>query len=241
MYLKQKGKKLLCIPDIWIGQRKARELVISEAHSLLAHLGPSKTVYVWWKDLVLETEAFCQSCVTCMQSKPSNQKPYGLLNPLPVPMNPWESIGVDFIGPLPEPKNRNGTFDMIMVVICLLTAMVHLIPSRSTYTAKQVDELMFEEIYKHHGLPRSIVSDRDSLFTSLFWKHLHRLVGTQLRMSSAYHPQMDGLTERANRTVTQMLRQCINEKQTDWVVRLLAVEFAINSASQKVLDMPYFS
>ena len=163
IYLKERNKRLLCIPDVWIGQRKARELAISEAHSLLAHLGSSKTVaylrdYVWWKELVLETEAFCRSCMTCMRSKPSNQKPYGLLNPLPVPVNPWEAIGVDFVGPLPESKNRNGTFDMITVVICLLTAMVHLFPSWSTYTAKQVAELMFEEIYKHHGLPRSIVT-----------------------------------------------------------------------------------
>ena len=130
---------------------------------------------------------------------------------------------------------------MITVVICLLTAMVHLIPSRSTFTAKQVAELMFEEIYKHYGLPRSIVNDRDSLFTSLFWEHLHKLVGTQLQMSSAYHPKTDGSTECANRTVTQMLRQCINKKQTDWVARLPAVEFAINSArSESTGYVPFF-
>ena len=89
IYLKEHNKRLLCIPDVWVGQRKARELAISEAHSLLAHLGSSKTVaylrdYVWWKDLVPET----RSCVMCMRNKPSNQKPYGLLNPLPVPVNP---------------------------------------------------------------------------------------------------------------------------------------------------------
>ena len=191
--------------------------------------------------MVSDTEAFCRSCVTCQRSKPSNQKPYGLLNPLRIPTSPWEAIGIDFIGPLPDSKNRNGTFDTITVVICLLTAMVHLIPSKSTYTAKQVVELMFEEIYKHHGLPKSIVSDRDSLFTSQFWEHLHRLVGTQLRMSSAYHPQTDGSTERANRTVTQMLRQCINDKHTDWVARLPAIEFAINSArSESTGYAPFF-
>ena len=108
--------------------------------------------------------------------------------------------------------------------------MVHPIPSRTNYNARQLAELMFEEIYKLHGLPKNIISDRDVLFTSTSWGHLHKLLGTKLRMSSAYYPQTDDSTERANRTVTQMLRQCINEKQTDWVAKLPAIEFAINSA-----------
>jgi len=102
---------------------------------------------------------------------------------------PWESIGVDFVGPLPKSRNRDGTFNSITVVICLLTAMVHLIPSREDYKAPQVAEMMFDHVYKHHGLPKFIVSDRDVLFTSTFWRHLHELVGTKLKMSSAYHPQ----------------------------------------------------
>lgn len=108
--------------------------------------------------------------------------------------------------------------------------MVHPIPSPTNYNARQLAELMFEEIYKLHGLPKNIISDRDVLFTSTSWGHLHKLLGTKLRISSAYHPQTDSSTERANRTVTQMLRQCINEKQTDWVAKLPAIEFAINSA-----------
>ena len=203
IYLKEKNRKILCIPNILIKERSAREIVIAEAHSILAHLGYTKTLdylrdHVWWKDMVTDTQVYCETCMTCQRSKPSNQKPYGLLNPLSIPGTPWEAIGVDFVGPLPESKNRNGTFDSITVVICLLTAMVHLIPSRSNYTAKQMAELMFDEIYKHHGIPRSIVSDRDVLFTSIFWEHLHKLLGTQLKMSSAYHPQTDGSTERAN-------------------------------------------
>jgi hypothetical protein len=246
IYLKEKEKRLLCIPKILIEERNAREVVISEAHSMLAHLGTHKTLnyirdHVWWKEMVADVQSFCESCTTCKRSKPSNQKPYGLLNPLPIPGNPWESIGVDFIGPLPESKNRDSSFDSITVVICLLTGMVHLTPSRTNYNARQMAELMFEEIYKHHGLPNSIISDRDVLFTSTFWEHLHQLLGTQLRMSSAYHPQTDGATERANRTVTQMLRQCINNKQTDWVSKLPAVEFAINSArSESTGYAPFF-
>jgi len=109
------------------------------------------------------------------------------------------------MGPLPESKDRNGSYDSVMVIIDLLTAMIHLVPSRTTYMAKDVAELMFAEVYKLHGLPRSIVSNRDVLFTSLFWTHLNKLMGVKQRMSSVYHPETDGLTEWANRTIGQML------------------------------------
>ena len=180
--------------------------------------------------MVSDVTAFCASCTTCQQSKPPNQKPYGLLNPLPVPAKPWEAVGVDFVGPLPKSKDRDSEYDSITVIIDLLTAMVHLVPSRSNYTAKDVAELMFTEVYKHHGLPRAIISDRDVLFTSLFWTNLNKLIGIKQKMLSAYHPETDGSTERANRTVGQMLRSCIGPNQKDWVSRLPAIEFAINLA-----------
>lgn len=233
-------------PKVLIQGRSAREIVISEAHSMLAHLGANKTLdylrdHVWWKDMVSDVRAFCDTCHTCKISKPNNQKPYGLLNLLSVPSYPWESVGMDFVGPLPESGNRDGMFDSITVVICLLTSMVHLIPSRTNYEASQLAELMFEHIYKLHGLPRNIISDRDVLFTSTFWKQLHRLIGTKLRLSSAYHPQSDGSTERANRTITQMLRQCVHSNQRDWVAKLPAIEFAINSArSESTGFAPFF-
>ena len=118
--------------------------------------------------MVSDTKAFCESCMTCKRSTPSNQKPHDLLNPLLVPTQPWEAIGIDFVGPLPESKNRDGAFDSIMIVICLLMAMVHLISSQITYTARKISELMFEEIYKLHGLPKHIISDRGMSFLPAF-------------------------------------------------------------------------
>ena len=118
---------------------------------------------------------------------------------------------------------------MITVVICLLTAMVYLIPSWTNYNTIQLAKLMFEHIYKLHGLPQNIISNQDMLFTSTFWDQLHRLISTQLHMSSAYHPQSDRLTEQANHTVTQMLHQYIHPNQKDWVLQLPAIKFAINS------------
>ncbi|KAJ3572854.1 hypothetical protein NP233_g2799 [Leucocoprinus birnbaumii] len=116
IFLKQSGSKLPCIPNIIIDGRNVREIVISETHSLLAHLGSRKTLaylrdHVWWKDMVRDVSAFCETCVTCKRSKPNNHAPYGLLNPLHVPTVPWEIIGMDFVGPLPESKDRNANFD----------------------------------------------------------------------------------------------------------------------------------
>lgn len=244
--LRDDGAERLCIPDVLTDGRSLHEIVISHAHSLLAHLGAYKTLcllrdHVWWKTIGADVRKYCETCETCKRSKPSNQKPYGLLNPLPVPSLPWEAIGIDFVGPLPPSNNRDGSFDSITVIIDLLTAMVHLVPSRISYTAHDVAELLFAEVYKHHGLPKAIISDRNVLFTSVFWEHLHKLIGVDLRQSSAYHPESDGSTEQANCTVTQMLRQCIGPKQRDWVAKLPAIEFAINLArSESTGYAPFF-
>ena len=184
---------------------------------------------MWWKDMVADVKAFCETCHTCKTSKPSNQKPYGLLNSLSVPSYPWELIGVDFMGPLPESGNRDGVYDSIMVIICLLTSMVHLILSRINYNASQLAELMFEHVYKMHGLPRtSSVITTSSLWASSGHSWTSSSVPTFA--CPVLTIQSDGATERANCTITQMLRQCVHPNQKDWVTKLPAIEFAINSA-----------
>jgi hypothetical protein len=97
--------------------------------------------------MVIDTKSYCKTCSTCKKRKPNNQKPYSLLNPLAVPSEPWESIGVDFIGHLPLSRNRDGKYDSITVMICLLTTMVEVVPSHTTYNAQDVAELMFENEY----------------------------------------------------------------------------------------------
>ena len=187
--------------------------------------------------MVKDIADYCRSCQTCAVSKPQNVKSHGKLKTMPVPTRPWQYIGGDFVGPLLGSTNRNGT---IYVVIDMLTSMVHLVPTKQTYRATDIAELMFDAIYKLHSLPGQIVSDRDSLFTSKFWKRLHRLLDTELRMSSAFHPQTDGATERANRTTTQMIRQCVSPNQKDWVLKLPAIEFAIDSARSSTTDFSPF-
>lgn len=245
IYLREVDDLRLGIPDAITGGRRLREILISQAHSILAHLGASKTFsylreHVWWPKMRSDVDAFCESCPTCATSKSRTQHPYGLLKSLPVPSRPWQSIGIDFVGPLPISKTRNGEFDMICVIIDHLTAMVHLVATKQTYRAKQIAEVIFDTVYKLHGLPERIISDRDSLFTSTFWRTLHSLLGVDLRLSSAFHPQTDGATERANRTLTQMLRQCVSPNQTDWAQKLPAIEFALNSARSETTGFSPF-
>ncbi|KAJ2968610.1 hypothetical protein NUW54_g13166 [Trametes sanguinea] len=236
----------LCIPDIRVGSRKLREVLLKSAHSVLAHLGTRKTLEylrseVWWPEIVADTAAYCRTCGVCATTKSSTSRPLGLLKTMPVPRRPWQFIGIDFVGPLPASDNRLGSFDMICVIIDQLTSMVHLVPTQQTYTASDIAEVVFEHVYKLHGLPERIISDRDTLFTSTFWRRLHELLGTELRLSSSYHPQTDGATERANRTMTQMLRQCVEPSQKDWVQRLPAVELAMNTARSDTTGFsPFF-
>lgn len=133
---------------------------------------------------------------------------------------------MDFVGPLPEIHG----FNYLWVVICRLTSQVHLIPCHTTNTATDLSRIFLKEVVRLHGLPESIVSDRDSKFTSTWWKELHRLLGTKLLMSTAYHPQTDGITERANRSVAQIFRASIRADQRDWLGKTPLVEFAINSS-----------
>jgi hypothetical protein len=133
---------------------------------------------------------------------------------------------MDFVGPLPESDGAN----FLMVVIDRLTSMVHLIPMRSTATAADVAWQFLDKIIKLHGYPRSIVSDRDSRFTSRFWSQLQASSNTKLLMSTAFHPQTDGATERANRTIGQILRSLVRPDQGDWFRKIPLVEIAINAS-----------
>ena len=172
------------------------------------------------------THQFCQSCEACQRSKSSNQRPAGKLHPLPLPIKPWDSIAMDFVGPFPECRGLN----YLWVVLCRLTSMVHLIPLTTKVTAVELSWKYLREIVRLHGLPSSILSDRDSKFTSRWWQELHRILGAKLLMSTSFHPQTDGQSERTIRNVVQILRTTVRPDQTDWVDRVDMTEFAINAS-----------
>lgn len=225
------GFECLCIPFGRLDKRALTELVIDQAHTTLGHFGTQKTSeyvrrWFWWPKLHRDVERFCTSCGTCQTTKTSNARPAGLLHSMPVPLYPWQSMGMDFVGPFPTAHG----FNYLLVVICRLTSMVHLLPCRVTDTAADIAALYVREVVRLHGLPETIVSDRDSKFTSAFWREVHRTLGTKLLMSTSFHPQTDGASERAIRNVAQILRALVDSDQKDWADKVPLAEFAINAS-----------
>ena len=130
-------------------------------------------------------------CETCQTMKWHTSKPLGLLHNLLIPDHPWSGIAMDFIGPFPESIGRN----YLWVVMCHLTSQVHLIPINTMTKTIELTNEFLTHVVRLHGLPMSIVSDWDTKFTSLFWTELHQLLGVKLKLSTSFHPQMDGQTE----------------------------------------------
>ena len=145
----------------------------------------------------------------------------GPLHPLPMPTKPWSLIGMYFTSPFPM-LNR---YDYLWVVICQLTSIVHLIPVNTTTMASKLVWIYIKEVVCLHGIPELIVSDQDSKFMPKFWCEVHRTVGTKPMISTAFHPQMDGVTERANCSIGQILRIMVQPDQMDWREKLSTVEF----------------
>jgi hypothetical protein len=163
---------------------------------------------------------------------------FGLLQPLELSYSPWESTSVDFIVALPESEGHT----QIMVVVDRFSKMAHFIALVETATAKDAAQAFLKEVWKLHGLPESIISDRNAKWTSEFWEGLCGLLGIKKRMSTSFHPQTDGQTERVNQTLETYLRTFINYDQDDWYSLLPLAEFAYNnSVTQATQLTPFYT
>jgi hypothetical protein len=226
------GENCMCIPrSLLKGKRSLPEIVIDHAHDAIGHLGAQKTSeyarrWFWWPRMGRDIEKFCLSCGPCQMGKTSNLLKPGLLHNLPIPSRPWQSIGMDFVGPFPENQGN----DYMWVVICRLTNQTHLTGISVRTKTSDLAWYYIRDIVRLHGMPESIVSDRDSKFTAKFWRELHRAMGTKLLMSTSFHPQTDGHSERAIRSIGQILRTTVSSDQKDWFTRIPLVEFALNSS-----------
>jgi hypothetical protein len=176
-------------------------------------------------------------CDTCHRVKAEHQRPTGLLQPLKVPEWKWEEIGMDFIVGLP--RTRDG-YDSIWVIVDRLTKVAHFIPVKTTYTGAKLAELYMSRIVCLHGVPKKIVSDRGTQFTSRFRGKLHESKDTKLNFSSAYHPQTDGQTKRNNQILEDMLRVCALKHGGSWDKSLPYAEFSYNNSYQASLKMAPF-
>ncbi|KAF1334476.1 Pol protein, partial [Globisporangium splendens] len=207
--------------------------ILHEFHDAPAsgHLGREKTFLqvsnvFWWPHQYKWVANYVRSCEQCQRVKPAgkNKAP---LHPLPIPQDCWKSVSMDFVFGFPEDKARNTG---VVVFVDRLSKMVHVAPVRKHVTAQETACLFLEHVFRYHGLPESIVSDRDPRFTAAFWRELFRLLGTDLALSTADHPETDGQTERVNRVVEDILRSIAVDHPRDWSRWLPYAEFAINSS-----------
>ena len=174
----------------------------------------------------------------CSRSKIPRHRPYGLLRPLEIPKKPWTSISMDFIMDLPLSKG----FDSIFVVVDRLTKMTHFVPCNKTVIDEETARLFIDNVYKYHGLPDDIISDRGTQFTFNFWQSIFKILQVEIKLSSACHSQTDGQTERVNQVLEQYLRCSINYHQDNWIDLLPLAEFAYNNIIQdSTKQTPFFA
>ena len=177
---------------------------------------------------------FVRRCLTCQQVKAEHQKPTGLLQPLEVVELKWEHVTMDFVIRLPRtPQSR----DAVWVIVDRLTKTTHFLAVRMTFTLERFYRLYIREIVRLHGVLVSIVSDRDPRFTTHFWKSFQKTMGTRLTMSTTFHPQTDGQSERTIQVLEDMLRACILDHKGRWEEHLPLLEFAYNNSYQASIQM----
>lgn len=179
---------------------------------------------------------FVKNCLVCQKVKSTHTLPGGLLQPLPVPQQIWEDIAMDFIVGLPMSKGLT----VIYVIIGRLSKFGHFITMKTEFNSTSVAKAFINNIVKLHGIPKSIVSDRDRTVMSKFWQHLFKAMGTSLTISSAYHPQIDGESEALNKCIELYLRCFVSENQKAWVELLPWAQYWYNTSFHNSAEMSPF-
>jgi hypothetical protein len=232
---------LVYIPD----DEATKVQILQQCHDskTSGHLGQKNTMEhvsrnYFWPGMRRFINDYVRTCDTCARNKVPRHRPHGLLHPLPIPTNAWKSVSMDLIVELPPSSGLNS----ILVCVDRFTKMAHFIPTNSDVTAEQAAKLYLNNVFKLHGLPGDIVSDRGQQFTSRFTRRLLDLCDVKGNHSTAYHPQSDGQTERTNQTLEQYLRIYCDYQQDDWHDLLPFAEFVYNNTqSSSTLITPFFA
>ena len=160
----------------------------------------------WWTGMKTDVADYVASCIVCQKANIEHQRPGGMLEPLEILQWKWDNISMDFVTHLLRSARGH---DSIWVIVDRFTKCAHFLPINQKMSLDKLAELYVTEIVRLHGVPKSIISNRDLRFTSRFWQSLQNTLGTQLRMSSTYHPQMDGRSERTIQSLKDLLRTCV--------------------------------
>ncbi len=217
---------LLFVPE------SVRTSILQWGHSsgLACHPGVARTLALikqrfWWPSVARDAREFVLACPVCAVGKGSNRPPVGLLRPLSIPSRPWSHIAMDFVTGLP-PSSGNT---VVLTVVDRFSKAVHFIPLPKLPSARETAVIVLDHVFRIHGLPVDVVSDRGPQFSSRFWTEFCRLLGATASLSSGYHPQTNGQSERANQDLERVLRCVASAEPLTWSSRLAMVEYAHNS------------
>jgi len=221
----------LCVPKM---PKELRTKILSEHHEtpIAGHFGSEKTYQAistkyFWPKMFSSIESYVTTCVTCQKVKSDTPLTPGLLKPLEVPERPWSAVSLDFVSGFPV---STSGYDTILTLVDRFSKMAHFAPcSSSSISAPQTAQLFINNVFRYHGMPKTLVSDRGSQFTSEFWKSFFTLIGTKISLSTANHPQTDGQSERANRSIITLLRAFTEKMGNNWDQYLPILEFAFNN------------
>jgi Integrase zinc binding domain len=234
---------------LFIGQRLVipkykdlRERLFQLAHDNLGHFGAEKSYAnlcndFYWPNMRRDlARGYISGCMDCQRNKSSTSKTAGPLHPLPVPDKRFDSVAIDFIGPLP----KDDGFDAIVTMTDRLGADIQIAACTTNITVEDFAFLFFDRWYCENGCPLEIISDHDKIFVSKFWRALIKLTGINHKLSTAYHPQMDGSSEQSNKTIVQCLHFHVERNQKGWVKPLPKVRFDImNSPNRSTGVSPF--
>ncbi|GJR03491.1 putative reverse transcriptase domain-containing protein [Tanacetum coccineum] len=234
--LEPRADETLCLNNrSWLPRYgDLRTLIMHESHKSKYSVHPGsdkmyqdmKQLY-WWPNMKADIATYVSKCLTCLRVKAEHQKPSGLLVQPAIPQWKWDNITMDFVTKLPRTQSGNDT---IWVIVDRLTKSAHFLPMRETDPMDKLARLYLKEVVTRHGIPVSIICDRDPRFTSNFWRSFQKAMGTRLDMSTAYHPETDGQSERTIQTLEDMLRACVIDFGNGWEGHLPLIEFSYNNS-----------
>ncbi|KAL0146914.1 hypothetical protein M9458_057853, partial [Cirrhinus mrigala] len=232
-----------CPPGRQFVPRTQRIALIHSTHTSLGtgHPGANNTLTLlserfWWPAMARDVRQYVQGCKECAMSKSPRHLPAGKLHPLPVPNRPWSHLGVDFMTDLPSSDGNT----CILVIIDRFSKFCRLIPLKGLPTALETAEILFNHVFRYYGIPEDIVSDRGRQFISRVWRSFFRLLGVTISLSSGYHPQTNGQTERKIQEVGRFLRTFCHGHQDSWNQFLGWAEYAQNSLRQPTTGLTPF-
>ena len=221
-----------CPPDRLFVPASLRSDVLQWGHAsrLTCHPGIQRTQdflrrRFWWASLEEDVRGFVNACPVCNQGKTSRRPPAGFLHPLPIPHRPWSHISLDFVTGLPASKGHT----VVLTLVDRFSKLAHFIPLTKLPSARETADLLLHHVFRLHGLPIDVVSDRGPQFTSAFWREFCSLVGANVSLSSGFHPQSNGQTERVNQDLETTLRCLVNRNPASWSDQLVWVEYAHNT------------